>query len=189
MCLSGGLVSRIGKIPVPLPEGVKITRKGDTIVAEGPRGKNVERVHPNMKLEITKDQIVVRRPDDSKQNFALHGLTRSLINNAVVGVTEGFTKKLEIEGVGYRAQMSGNKLILDVGFSHKIEVAPPEGVTFEVPAPNQIVVRGINKQVVGEITANIRSHRPPEPYKGKGIRYFGEHIIRKAGKASTAVKT
>ena len=181
-------MSRIGKIPVPLPEGVKITREGDSIVVEGPKGKNVERVHPNMKLEITKDRIVVRRPDDSKKNCALHGLTRSLINNAVVGVTEGYTKKLEIEGVGYRAQMSGNKLVLDVGFSHKIEVVPPEGVKFEVPAPNQIVVHGINKQVVGEITANIRSYRPPEPYKGKGIRYLGEHVIRKAGKASTVAK-
>ncbi len=181
-------MSRIGKNPVPLPQGVKISRQGDKIVVEGPKGKNIERVHPNMKLEITEDRIVVRRPDDSKENRSLHGLTRSLINNAVLGVTEGFSRKLEIEGVGYRALKSGEKLILELGFSHKIEVEPPEGVKFEVPAPNQILVSGIDKQVVGEVTANIRGYRPPEPYKGKGIRYAGEHIIRKAGKASAATK-
>jgi len=178
-------VSRIGKVPIPLPQGVKISREGEMIVVEGPKGKNVERVHPNMKVEVTGDQIVVSRPDDSKQNRALHGLTRSLIDNAVVGVSEGFTKKLEIEGVGYRALMSGKDLTLELGFSHKIEVNPPEGVSFEVPAANRIVVTGINKQVVGEVAANIRGYRPPEPYKGKGIRYAGEHIIRKAGKTST----
>ena len=178
-------MSRIGKIPIPLPQGVKISREGDTIVVEGPKGKNIERVHPNMKVKITEDQIVVSRPDDSKQNRALHGLTRSLINNAVVGVSEGFTKNLEIEGVGYRALMSGKNLTLELGFSHKIEVNPPEGVSFTVPAANQIVITGINKQVVGEVAANIRGYRPPEPYKGKGVRYAGERIIRKAGKAST----
>ena len=177
-------MSRIGKIPISLPQGVKVSREADMIVVEGPKGKNVERVHPNMKVEITGDQIVVSRPDDSKQNRALHGLTRTLIDNAVVGVSEGFTKSLEIVGVGYRALLSGKSLTLELGFSHKIEVNPPEGVSFVVPAPNRIVVTGINKQVVGEVAAKIRSYRPPEPYKGKGVRYAGEHIIRKAGKAS-----
>jgi large subunit ribosomal protein L6 len=181
-------VSRIGKLPVPLPEGVKVSRESDMIVVEGPKGRNVERVHPNMIIEISDDSITVRRPDDSKQNRALHGLTRSLINNAVVGVTEGFTRKLEIVGVGYRALVSGKDITLELGFSHKIEVKAPEGITFEVPAPNRILVSGIDKQVVGEIAAKIRSYRPPEPYKGKGIHYAGEHIIRKAGKAGATAK-
>lgn len=181
-------MSRIGKLPVPLPEGVKISREGDTIVVDGPKGRNVEKVHPDMILEIGDNSLRVRRPDDSKENRALHGLTRSLINNAVVGVTEGFTIKLEIVGVGYRALMSGSDITLELGFSHKIDVKPPEGVTFEAPAPNQILVSGINKQVVGEISAKIRSYRPPEPYKGKGIHYAGEHILRKAGKAGATAK-
>ncbi|MEA2064085.1 MAG: 50S ribosomal protein L6 [Gemmatimonadota bacterium] len=179
-------MSRIGKLPVPLPKGVKVALEGDRIVVEGPKGKNVERVHPNMKIEIGQEQIVVHRPDDTKQNRSLHGLTRSLINNAVIGVTKGFTRQLEIEGVGYRARLEGKNLNLELGFSHKIEVAPPEGITFEVPSQTRITVSGICKQVVGEVAANIRAYRPPEPYKGKGIRYAGEHIIRKAGKAGTA---
>jgi len=179
-------VSRIGKIPIPIPKGVKVTRDGDKIVVEGPKGKNKEPVHRNMILEIKENQILVKRPDDSKFNRSLHGLTRTLISNAVTGVTKGFSKRLEIEGVGYRAAMSSQTkggLTLELGFSHKIEVAPPEGVKFETPAATQIVVSGIDKQVVGEIAAKIRSYRPPEPYKGKGIRYHNEHIIRKAGKA------
>ncbi|MBN2287975.1 MAG: 50S ribosomal protein L6 [Candidatus Glassbacteria bacterium] len=176
-------MSRIGKLPIPLPAGVKITREGDTVTVEGPKGKNVEQVPPEMKIEVSADRIDVRRPDDSKKNRALHGLTRSLINNAVVGVTKGFTRKLEIVGVGYRALISDKNLSLELGYSHKIEVVPPEGVAFEVPAPGQIIVSGINKQVVGEVAANIRGYRPPEPYKGKGVHYEGEYIIRKAGKA------
>jgi len=177
-------VSRVGKLPVPLPETVKVTRDKNKILVEGPKGKNEVTVHPNMNVKIGKREIVVKRPDDSKENRALHGLTRSLINNAVVGITEGFKKILLIEGVGYRAALSGKNLSLELGFSHKINVAPPENVTFEVVNPNQIVVSGINKQVVGEIAAKIRSFRKPEPYKGKGVRYEGEQIKRKAGKAA-----
>ncbi len=179
-------MSRIGKLPIQLPKGVTISRENDNLVVAGPKGKNVERIHRNMILEITEDQIVVRRPDDNKFNRSLHGLTRTLVLNAVTGVTTGFTKRLAIEGVGYKASMSSKTkgaLTLDLGFSHQIEVVPPDGVSFEVPAPTQIVVNGINKQVVGEIAAKIRGYRPPEPYKGKGIHYDGEHILRKAGKA------
>lgn len=179
-------MSRIGKLPIPVPDGVKVSRDGDRIVVEGPRGRNEENVHPNMIVEIGEKEILVKRPDDNKFNRSLHGLTRSLICNAVVGVTEGFTKKLLIEGVGYRAQMAGKALNLELGFSHKIDVQPPENVTFETPSQTEIVVTGNDKQVVGEIAAKIRSFRPPEPYKGKGVRYENERIIRKAGKAGTA---
>ncbi len=177
-------MSRIGKLPIPLSGGVKVTRKGDKILVEGPKGKNEMTVHPNMIVKIGKQQIVVKRPDDSKENRGLHGLTRSLINNAVVGVTEGFKKTLQIEGVGYRAVLSGKNLTLELGFSHKISVAPPENVQFDVPSPTQIVVSGTDKQMVGEIAARIRAFRPPEPYKGKGVRYESEQIKRKAGKAA-----
>ncbi|MFC1545040.1 50S ribosomal protein L6 [Gemmatimonadota bacterium] len=179
-------MSRIGRMPIPVPDGVKISREGDKIVVEGPRGKNDEQIHPNMIVEIGEKEILVKRPDDEKFNRSLHGLTRSLINNLVVGVTEGYTRKLLIEGVGYRAQMSGKSLSLDLGFSHKIDVPPPENVTFEVPTLTEIIIKGIDKQVVGEIAAKIRSFRPPEPYKGKGVRYEGERILRKAGKAGAA---
>jgi large subunit ribosomal protein L6 len=179
-------VSRIGKLPIPVPAGVKVSREGDKIVVEGPKGKNEEKIHPNMVVEIGESEILVKRPDDEKFNRSLHGLTRSLISNAVLGVTEGFTKKLLIEGVGYRAQMSGKNLSLELGFSHKIDVPPPANVSFETPSQTEIIVSGIDKQVVGEISAKIRSFRPPEPYKGKGVRYENERIIRKAGKAGTA---
>lgn len=179
-------MSRIGKLPIPLPGGVKVTLNGNSLVVEGPKGKNEELVHRNMIVEIGAKEILVKRPDNSKLNRSLHGLTRTLIHNAVVGVTEGFTKKLRIEGVGYRASMSSETrggLTLELGFSHKIEVAAPADVKFSVPSPTEIVVFGISKQVVGELAAKIRSYRPPEPYKGKGVRYEGEVILRKAGKA------
>lgn len=181
-------MSRIGKMAVPLPASVKVSREGDLLLVQGPKGTNVERIHPNMKVEIGEKQIVVRSPDDSKFNRSLHGLTRALISNAVVGASQGFTRTLEIEGVGFKASMSSqtkNGLTLELGFSHKIEVAPPEGVTFSVPNQTQIVVSGANKQMVGEIAAKIRMFRPPEPYKGKGIHYQGEHIRRKAGKTGS----
>ena len=179
-------MSRIGKLPIQLPKGVKVSRNGNSLVVEGPKGKSQEFVHLNMIVEIGENEILVKRPDDSKLNRSLHGLTRTLINNAVIGVTEGFTKKLKIEGVGYRAALSQatrGGLTLELGFSHKIEVAAPADVKFTVPSPTEIVVSGISKQVVGELAAKIRSYRPPEPYKGKGVRYEGEVILRKAGKA------
>ena len=180
-------MSRISKLPMPLPAGVKVSREGNKLVISGPRGKNEETVHPDMIVEISEKEIVVKRPDDEKTSRALHGLSRSLINNAVVGVTQGFKKKLLIEGVGYRATMSGKNLTLELGFSHKIEVKPPADVAFETPSLTEIIVSGIDKQVVGEIAAKIRGYRPPEPYKGKGVRYEGEQIIRKAGKAGSTV--
>lgn len=179
-------MSRIGKMPIPLPAGVKVRREGDKIVVEGPRGKNEEKIHPNMIVEIGEKEILVKRPDDDKFNRSLHGLTRTLIHNLVVGVTEGFTRKLLIEGVGYRAQMAGKSLSLELGFSHKIDVAPPPDCSFAAPTLTEIIVKGIDKQSVGEIAAKIRSFRPPEPYKGKGVRYENERILRKAGKAGAA---
>lgn len=179
-------MSRIGKLPITIPDGVKVVRNGESIVVEGPKGRNEERIHPNMIVEIGEKEILVKRPDDHKFNRSLHGLTRSLIFNAIEGVSKGFMKKLKIEGVGYRAQMNGKKLNLELGFSHKIDVTPPADISFEAPTLTEIVVTGINKQVVGEIAAKIRSYRPPEPYKGKGVRYDGEYIIRKAGKAGSA---
>lgn len=179
-------MSRIGKMPIPLPAGVKVRQEGDKIVVEGPRGKNEEQIHPNMIIEIGEKEILVKRPDDDKFNRSLHGLTRTLIHNLVVGVTEGFTRKLLIEGVGYRAQMAGKSLSLELGFSHKIDVAPPPNCSFEAPTLTEIIVKGIDKQSVGEIAAKIRSFRPPEPYKGKGVRYENERILRKAGKAGAA---
>jgi large subunit ribosomal protein L6 len=181
-------VSRIGKLPIPLPKGVKVSRTDNSVIVEGPKGKSEEHIHRNMIVEISDTEIVVRRPDDSKFNRSLHGLTRTLINNAVTGVTQGFTKKLEIEGVGYRAALSNKVkgvLNLELGFSHSIEVTPPEGIVFLVPAPTQILVSGISKQMVGEMAAKIRGYRPPEPYKGKGVHYAGEYIHRKAGKAGS----
>lgn len=179
-------MSRIGRLPIPLPTGVKVALQGDKIVVEGPKGKNEEKIHPNMIIEIGENEILVKRPDDNKFNRSLHGLTRSLISNAVVGVTEGFTRKLLIEGVGYRATMAGKDLSLELGFSHKIDVPPPANVSFEAPTQTEIIISGIDKQVVGEIAAKIRSFRPPEPYKGKGVRYENERILRKAGKAGAA---
>jgi large subunit ribosomal protein L6 len=169
-----------------VPAGVKVQRQGTKIVVEGPKGKNEEDIHPNMIVEIGENEILVKRPDDEKLNRSLHGLTRTLISNLVVGVTEGFTRKLLIEGVGYRATMAGKNLSLELGFSHKIDVPPPADVSFEAPTLTEIVVKGIDKQVVGEIAAKIRSFRPPEPYKGKGVRYENERILRKAGKAGAA---
>ena len=176
-------MSRIGRLPVPVPAGVKIIRNGDMIIVEGPKGKNEESLHPNMIVEIGESEVKVSRPDDSKLNRSLHGLTRSLIHNAVVGLSQGFSKVLEIEGVGYKAILAGKNLDLELGFSHKIIIKPPENIQFSVPNPTRIEISGISKQVVGEISAKIRSLRPPEPYKGKGVRYLNEVIMRKAGKS------
>ena len=175
-------MSRIGKQPIPLPEGVDVSIEPDLVRVKGPKGELQERVVRDIKVEQEDGQLVVKRPTDRGDHRALHGLTRSLVANMVQGVTEGFEKRLEIQGVGYRAQLQGKKLVLSLGFSHPVEIQAPDGIDFEVPQPTQIVVRGISKQQVGEVAANIRKRRPPEPYKGKGIRYEGEYVARKVGK-------
>ena len=176
-------MSRIGKLPVSIPGGVTITvGENNFVTVKGPKGTLSEKLSPEMKIEQDDGVLHVSRPSDNKQHRALHGLTRTLINNMVVGVTNGFEKKLEIVGVGYRAQLNGTKLVLNVGYSHPVEFAAPEGISFEVPAPNRITVKGIDKQKVGQVAADIRAVRSPEPYKGKGIRYENEHVRRKEGK-------
>ena len=176
-------MSRIGKLPVRIPGGVTITVGEDNVVTvKGPKGTLSEKISPDMKIDQDNGVLHVTRPSDDKQHRALHGLSRSLIHNMVVGTTEGFKKNLEIVGVGYRAQMQGNKLVLNVGYSHPVEIDPPENVSFETPAPTKIVVHGISKQVVGQVAADIRAVRSPEPYKGKGIRYENEFVRRKEGK-------
>ena len=175
-------MSRIGRQPIDVPEGVLVSVEPEVVRVNGPKGELFERVARD--IEVTKEdgQIVVTRPTDRGEHRALHGLTRSLIANMVVGVTEGYEKRLEIQGVGYRVQLRGKALELSLGFSHPVSVEAPEGIEFEVPQPTQIVVRGISKQAVGEVAAIIRKKRPPEPYKGKGVRYQGEYVARKVGK-------
>ena len=176
-------MSRIGKLPVSIPGGVTITvDEGNLVTVKGPKGTLSQKLSPEMKIEEQDGVMHVTRPSDDKQHRALHGLTRSLLHNMVVGTTDGFKKNLEIVGVGYRAQMNGKKLVLNVGYSHPVEFDAPEGITFETPAPNKIVVSGIDKQQVGQMAADIRAVRSPEPYKGKGIRYENEHVRRKEGK-------
>ncbi|NLX76958.1 MAG: 50S ribosomal protein L6 [Clostridiaceae bacterium] len=176
-------MSRVGNMPVVIPSGVEVKMNGHEITVKGPKGTLTQVFHPDMIIEKEGNNIIVKRPSELKKHKALHGLTRSLINNMVVGVTQGYEKKLEINGVGYRAQKQGKKLNLTLGLSHPVEIEEPDGITIEVPAPNQIIVKGIDKQLVGEIAAKIREKRPPEPYKGKGIKYVDEVIIRKEGKA------
>ncbi|MEA2379050.1 MAG: large subunit ribosomal protein [Thermoleophilaceae bacterium] len=175
-------MSRIGKQPITVPDGVEITIEPDVVKVKGPKGELSERVSPQITVERENGEIRVSRSTDRGEHRALHGLTRSLIANMVEGVTNGYEKRLEIQGVGYRAQLQGNKLVLALGYSHPVEVEAPGGIDFEVPVPTRIVVRGISKQAVGEVAAIIRKQRPPEPYKGKGIRYEGEHVARKVGK-------
>jgi large subunit ribosomal protein L6 len=175
-------VSRIGKQPIPVPSGVEVAIEPELVRVKGPKGELHERVDKDITVAQENGEIVVTRPTDRGPHRALHGLTRSLIANMVEGVTGGFEKRLEIQGVGYRAQLQGNKLVLALGYSHPVEITAPQGIDFEVPLPTRIVVRGISKQVVGETAAKIRKQRPPEPYKGKGIRYEGEYVARKVGK-------
>lgn len=175
-------MSRIGRLPVEIPAGVDIKIDGQEMTVKGPKGTLTQVFHPDMSIEKQGDTIIVTRPSEIKKHKALHGLTRSLVNNMVIGVTTGYQKTLEINGVGYRAQKQGNKLILTLGLSHPVEIEEPENITIEVPSPNQVIVTGIDKQVVGEVAAKIREKRPPEPYKGKGIKYADEVIIRKEGK-------
>jgi len=175
-------MSRIGRQPIPLPAGVTVAIEPETVRVNGPKGELSERVHKDIEVTQDGEQLVVSRPTDRGEHRALHGLTRSLVANMVHGVTTGYEKRLEIQGVGYRAQLKGKNLELAVGFSHPVGVAAPEGIEFEVPQPTRVVVKGISKQLVGETAAIIRKQRPPEPYKGKGIRYEGEHVPRKVGK-------
>jgi large subunit ribosomal protein L6 len=177
-------MSRIGKNPIPVPSGVEVSIVDRHITVKGSQGTLERDIPGDIQIAQEESNLVVTRPDDARQNRALHGLTRSLVNNMVIGVSAGFTKELDIVGVGYRATAQGpNKIELALGFSHPVHVDAPAGITFEVPAPTKIVVKGIDKELVGQVAANIRKIRKPEPYKGKGIRYAGERILRKAGKA------
>ena len=176
-------MSRVGKRPIALPDGVTVTVDGQRCSVLGPGGELTHEVHPDIRLTLGDGELIVTRSSDAPQHRALHGLTRALLNNMVVGVTEGFRKTLEITGIGYRAQLQGRSLVLSVGFSHTVELEPIEGASFEVESPTRVHVTGIDKQVVGQQAALVRGVRPPEPYKGKGIRYQGETIRRKAGKA------
>ncbi|HAF66583.1 MAG: 50S ribosomal protein L6 [Bacillota bacterium] len=177
-------MSRIGRKPIEIPSGVTVNLEGSKISVRGPKGTLSRELHPDMKVTVDGGTILVERPSDSKKHKSLHGLTRTLINNMVIGVTQGYEKTLELSGVGYRAQMSGNKLILNLGFSKPCEIVPPEGIEIEVPQPNRVIVRGIDKVVVGQVAADIRRLRPPEPYRGTGVRYAGEVIRRKVVKGA-----
>ncbi|HEX8084633.1 MAG TPA: 50S ribosomal protein L6 [Solirubrobacteraceae bacterium] len=175
-------MSRIGRKPIPVPDGVTVTIEPEAVHVTGPRGALSERVHRDIGVEQSDGELLVTRPTDRGEHRALHGLTRSLVANMVEGVTAGFAKTLEIQGVGYRATLKGKNLELALGYSHPVSIEAPEGIEFEVPQPTRVIVKGISKQLVGEIAANIRKQRPPEPYKGKGIRYEGEYVARKVGK-------
>jgi large subunit ribosomal protein L6 len=177
-------MSRIGKSPIPVPTGVDVAISGAHISVKGPKGTLEREIPGAITVRQDGDALVVERPDDERRNRAMHGLVRSLVNNMVLGVTQGFRKELEIVGVGYRATAKGpGAMELALGFSHPVNITAPDGVTFEVPAPNRIVVSGIDKETVGQVAADIRAWRKPEPYKGKGVRYAGEYVQRKAGKA------
>lgn len=177
-------MSRIGRLPVPVPKGVKVKLEDGVFVAQGPKGENAERIHPEMAVQISEQEVRVTRPSDAKRHKALHGLSRTLIANSIKGVSEGFVQKLEIRGVGYKAELKGKSLVLALGYSHPIDFPVPAGIDIQVESPTLIAVRGINKQRVGQVAADIRNFRPPEPYKGKGIRYEGETVRQKAGKTA-----
>ena len=176
-------MSRIGNKPITVPEGVEVTLNENVITVKGPKGTLVKELHKNINVALEGNVINVTRPNDEPFNRSLHGLTRTLINNMIVGVKDEFKRELEINGVGYRAQKQGNKLVMNLGYSHPVEMEEPEGITFDVPSQNQIIVRGIDKEVVGQTAAVIRTKRPPEVYRGKGIKYAEEVIRRKEGKA------
>ncbi|MDR1805851.1 MAG: 50S ribosomal protein L6 [Clostridium sp.] len=176
-------MSRIGKKPIPVPAGVTVTLDGTTVTVKGKNGTLERTFHKNMKIEQEGAELLVTRPDDSKLNRSLHGLTRTLLANMVVGVSEGFKKELEVNGVGYRAVKQGKQLVLNIGYSHQVFVDEIPGITIDVPAPNKVIISGADKQQVGQFAAQVREKRPPEPYKGKGIKYADERIRRKEGKA------
>ena len=175
-------MSRIGRAPIAIPAGVTVTVEGTTVTVKGAKATLTQDVHPNMTVKIEGNEVLVTRPNDEKQNRALHGLTRTLINNMVVGVTEGFKKELEVNGVGYRVAKQGKDLVMNLGFSHQVVMSEIDGISIEVPNPNKIIISGPDKQKVGQFAAEVREKRPPEPYKGKGIKYVDEHIRRKEGK-------
>lgn len=179
-------MSRIGKKPIEIPQGVTVTQKGDIVNVKGPKGELHHSIPANFSIKIEDSEVLVSRPDDSKENKSLHGLTRALIQNMVTGVDTSYKKTLDIVGVGYRAELKGKNLFLTLGYSHPIYFLPPEDVTLETPSQTQIVISGVDKQLVGQVAAKIRSFRKPEPYKGKGIKYSDEYIRRKAGKTATS---
>jgi large subunit ribosomal protein L6 len=175
-------MSRIGRKPIPVPDGVTVSIAPGQVSVKGPKGELSQDLNPDMKISESDGVLTVERPTDRGEHRALHGLTRSLIANMVVGVTDGYEKRLEIQGVGYRARLQGKSLELALGYSHPVSLSAPDGIEFEVPQPTQVIVRGIDKQLVGETAAQVRKARPPEPYKGKGVRYEGEYVARKVGK-------
>jgi len=179
-------MSRVGRLPIPIPSGVEVRVSGRAVSVSGPKGTLERIVHPDMRVALADERVVVTRHSDDRFHRALHGLTRALVANMIQGVTKGYQIELEIQGVGYRAQKQGQRLTLQVGFSHPVEIAPPPGVTLEAPVPSRIVVGGIDKELVGQMAASIRAIREPDPYKGKGIRYVGERVRRKPGKAGKA---
>ena len=179
-------MSRIGRTPIVIPQGVEVKLDGNNVIVKGPKGTLDSTVHPMLKIEQQDGQLLVTRPNDGKEARSLHGLSRTLVANMVDGVSEGFKKELEIHGIGYRAQKQGTDLVMNLGFSHQVIMAEIDGITVDVPDPTKIIVNGIDKQKVGQFAAEIREKRPPEPYKGKGIRYVGEFVIHKEGKAGKA---
>ena len=181
-------MSRIGKKPIAIPAGVDVKLNGTEITVKGPKGELKNTLRPEMEIVIENSEIIVKRPNDDQTNRSLHGLTRTLIANMVEGVTEGFKKELDINGVGYRVQKQGKNLVMNLGYSHQVIMEEPAGLTIDVPSPNKIIVSGSDKQAVGQLAAQIREKRPPEPYKGKGIKYVDEHIRRKEGKAAKGAK-
>ncbi len=181
-------MSRIGRKPINIPAGVTVSVDDSVVTVKGPKGTLTHKVHRNMGVAVEGGEVHVTRPDDEKENRALHGTTRSIINNMVLGVTQGFKKELEVNGVGYRAQKQGKNLVMTLGYSHPVTVPETDGITIECPAANKIVILGPDKQQVGQFAAEVRLKRPPEPYKGKGIKYVGEHIRRKEGKAGKGAK-
>lgn len=181
-------MSRIGRMPIAVPAGVEVTIDGTAITVKGPKATLTREIHPNMSVALENDQIHVTRPNDAKQNRALHGLTRTLIHNMIIGVTEGYKKELEVQGVGYRVAKQGKDLVMNLGYSHQVVMSEVEGITIEVPSANKIIISGPDKQKVGQFAAEVREKRPPEPYKGKGIRYVGEYVRHKEGKTGAKKK-
>ena len=181
-------MSRIGRKPINIPAGVNVTIDGNVITVKGPKSTLTQKFHHNMIVSVEGNEILVSRPDDEKENRSLHGLTRTLVHNMVVGVTEGFKKELDVNGVGYRVQKQGKNLVMNLGYSHQVIVPEIDGITIECPTANKIIILGPNKQQVGQFAAEVREKRPPEPYKGKGIKYVDEHIRRKEGKAGKGAK-